>query len=47
MRKAIRYELAVMLHKKEFVFAFCIMMLFCLASFIGTGDAYCLWIWSV
>ena len=38
MKKAIRYELSVMFHKKEFIIALCIVMVFCLVSFMYTGN---------
>lgn len=38
MKGSIRYELDVMLHKKEFLFSLCAMMLFALLSFLKLGE---------
>lgn len=34
MRRSVKYEIRVMLHKKEFALAFCVMLAFCVFSFI-------------
>lgn len=34
MRQSIKYEITVMLHKKEFILAFCFMLLFTLSAFL-------------
>lgn len=38
MRRVVKYELSVMLHKKEFIFALCAMMLYALLSFLKLGE---------
>lgn len=40
MKNTIKYELSVMVHKKEFLFSLCAMTLFSLVSFMNISDVY-------